>query len=46
MKKLPIKRVQIITLFVEDNSLRSKSRIADVCISRVTKLLVDVGLLS
>jgi hypothetical protein len=44
MNKLPIeKRVQIITLLVEGNSLRSTSRIADVSINTVTKLLVDVG---
>lgn len=44
MNKLPIhKKVQIITLLVEGNSLRSCSRIADVSINTVTKLLVDVG---
>lgn len=44
MNKLPLhKRVQIITLLVEGNSLRSCSRIADVSINTVTKLLVDVG---
>src|SRR5260221_3863132 len=44
MNKLPIeKRVQIISLLVEGNSLRSCSRIADVSIHTVTKLLVDVG---
>lgn len=44
MNKLPIeKRVQIITLLVEGNSLRSTSRIADVSINTVTKLLCDVG---
>lgn len=44
MNKLPIhKRVQIVTLLVEGNSLRSTSRIADVSINTVTKLLVDVG---
>jgi uncharacterized protein YjaG (DUF416 family) len=37
------KRVQIIHLLVEGNSLRSTSRIADVSINTVTKLLVDVG---
>ena len=36
MNKLPIeKRVQIITLLVEGNSLRSTSRIADVSIKAV-----------
>lgn len=44
MNKLPLpKRVQIIQLLVEGSSLRSTSRIADVSINTVTKLLVDVG---
>lgn len=44
MNKLPIdKRVQIINLLVEGSSLRAASRIADVSINTVTKLLVDVG---
>jgi lambda repressor-like predicted transcriptional regulator len=44
MNKLPIeKRTQIIQLLVEGCSLRSTSRIADVSINTVTKLLVDVG---
>lgn len=44
MNKLPIeKRVQIIKLLTEGNSMRSTSRIADVSINTVTKLLVDVG---
>jgi IS1 family transposase len=44
MNKLPIdKRVQIINLLVEGNSLRATSRIADVSINTVTKLLVDIG---
>ena len=44
MNKLPIdKRVQIINLPVEGNSLRATSRIADVSINTVTKLLVNVG---
>ena len=44
MNKLPIeKRTQIINLLVEGNSLRSTSRLADVSINTVTKLLVDVG---
>jgi hypothetical protein len=44
MNKLPIeKRVQIINLLVEGNSLRSTSRLADVSINTVTKLLVEVG---
>lgn len=37
------KKVQIINLLVEGNSLRACSRIADVSINTVTKLLVDVG---
>jgi IS1 family transposase len=44
MNKLPIeKRTQIISLLVEGNSLRATSRIADVSINTVTKLLVNVG---
>lgn len=44
MNKLPIeKRVQIINLLVEGSSLRATSRICDVSINTVTKLLVDVG---
>ena len=44
MNKLPIaKKVQIINLLVEGSSLRASSRIADVSINTVTKLLVDVG---
>lgn len=44
MNKLPIqKRVQIINMLVEGNSLRSTSRMADVSINTVTKLLVEVG---
>ena len=37
------KRVQIINMLVEGNSLRSISRMADVSINTVTKLLIDVG---
>ncbi|MBN8880072.1 MAG: DDE-type integrase/transposase/recombinase [Sphingobacteriales bacterium] len=37
------KRSQIIQLLVEGNSLRSCSRIADVSLTTVIKLLVDVG---
>ena len=45
MNKLSIaKRVQIINLLVEGSSLRATSRIADVSINTVTKLLVDVGM--
>lgn len=44
MNKLPIeKRVQIINCLVEGMSMRATSRIADVSINTVTKLLVDVG---
>lgn len=44
MNKLPLeKRTQIINLLVEGNSLRATSRIADVSINTVTKLLVSVG---
>lgn len=44
MNKLPLqKRVQIINLLVEGMSLRAISRVADVSINTVTKLLVDVG---
>jgi IS1 family transposase len=44
MNKLSLeKRTQIISLLVEGNSLRSISRIADVSINTVTKLLVDIG---
>jgi IS1 family transposase len=37
------KRAQIIGLLVEGNSLRAASRLADVSINTVTKILVDVG---
>lgn len=44
MNKLPIaKKAQIINLLVEGTSLRATSRIADVSINTVTKLLVEVG---
>lgn len=44
MNKLPFsKRKQIIQLLVEGNSLRATSRIVDVSINTVSKLLVDVG---
>src|SRR5262245_54287711 len=44
MNRLTIeKRAQIIGLLVEGNSLRAASRLADVSINTVTKLLVDVG---
>lgn len=37
------KRAQILGLMVEGNSLRAISRLADVSINTVTKLLVDLG---
>ncbi len=44
MNQLPLsKKVQIINLLVEGNSLRSTSRITGCSINTVTKLLVDVG---
>src|ERR1035437_8672263 len=44
MNKLPIsKRVQILSLLCEGVSLRSISRLADVSINTVSKLLVDAG---
>jgi IS1 family transposase len=44
MNKLPLaKRVLILTLLCEGSSMRSISRIADVSINTVTKLLEDAG---
>jgi IS1 family transposase/predicted HTH domain antitoxin len=44
MNRLPLeKRVQIINLLCEGTSLRATSRLADVSINTVTKLLVEVG---
>src|SRR3989441_1167215 len=44
MNRLPReRRAQIIGLLAEGNSLRAASRLADVSINTVTKLLVDVG---
>lgn len=44
MNTLPLqKRTQIINLLVEGNSMRATSRIADVSINTVTKLLIDTG---
>jgi len=44
MNRLPMeKRVTILGLLVEGNSLRATSRLADVSINTVTKLLVDLG---
>jgi IS1 family transposase len=44
MNRLPIaKRAQILHLLVEGSSLRATSRIADVSINTVYKLLIDAG---
>lgn len=44
MNKLPVaQRVKIINMLVEGCSLRATSRMCDVSINTVTKLLVDVG---
>ncbi len=44
MNRLPLeKRTQILGMLVEGNSLRATSRLADVSINTVTKLLVDAG---
>lgn len=44
MNTLPTeKRIQIISLLVEGMSMRAVSRVADVSINTVTKLLVDTG---
>jgi IS1 family transposase len=44
MNKLPLaKRVLILSMLVEGSSLRSISRVADVSINTVTKLLIDAG---
>ncbi len=44
MNRLPLeKRIQIISLLTEGTSLRATSRLADVSINTVTKLLVEVG---
>lgn len=44
MNKLPLqKRAQILGMLVEGNSLRATSRMADVSINTVTKLLVETG---
>ena len=45
MNKLTIeKRAMILTMLVEGSSMRAVSRIADVSINTVTKLLVDAGI--
>jgi IS1 family transposase len=44
MNKLPLaKRVQILSMLCEGSSMRSISRVADVSINTVTKLLIDAG---
>lgn len=44
MNKLPVaKRVQILSLLCEGTSMRAVSRLADVSINTVTKLLIDAG---
>src|SRR6476661_7837444 len=44
MNKLPIeKRVQILSMLCEGSSMRSISRVADVSINTVAKLLVNAG---
>jgi IS1 family transposase len=44
MNKLPLsKRVQILQMLCEGSSMRSISRVCDVSINTVTKLLVDAG---
>jgi IS1 family transposase len=47
MNRLSIEdRARITSLLIEGNSLRSTTRICDVSINTVTKLLVDVGIAS
>lgn len=44
MNKLPLaKRIQILSMLCEGSSVRSISRVADVSINTVAKLLVDAG---
>lgn len=44
MNKLPLaKRVQILSLLCEGSSMRSVSRVCDVSINTVAKMLVDAG---
>jgi lambda repressor-like predicted transcriptional regulator len=44
MNKLPIaKRAQILAMLTEGASMRSVSRLADVSINTVSKLLVEAG---
>ncbi|MCH9020704.1 MAG: IS1 family transposase [Proteobacteria bacterium] len=45
MNKLPLeKRVQILSMLCEGSAMRATSRVTDVSINTVTKLLVDAGL--
>jgi IS1 family transposase len=44
MNRLPLsKRAELLGMLVEGNSLRATSRLGDVSINTVTKLLVDLG---
>src|SRR5580698_7511168 len=44
MNRLPLEtRVQILSMLCEGSSMRSISRVCDVSINTVTKLLVDAG---
>jgi IS1 family transposase len=44
MNKLPVhKRVQILSMLVEGSSMRSISRVVDVSINTVSKMLIDAG---
>jgi IS1 family transposase len=44
MNRLPLaKRVQILSMLCEGSSMRSISRVADVSINTVTKLLIEAG---
>ena len=44
MNKLPLeKRVQILSMLCEGSAMRATSRVADVSINTVSKLLVDAG---
>lgn len=45
MNRLPTeKRIQILSMLCEGSSMRAISRVCDVSINTVTKLLVDAGL--
>lgn len=45
MNKLPLaKRAQILSMLCEGSSMRSISRVVDVSINTVTKMLIDAGL--